>query len=291
MSVAARPAREGDDEKLSTTLQRMVEEDPSFRIERNDVTKQLLISGLGEVHLNVIRNRMKDKFGVETTTEDPKTAYKETIRGSAQNIRGRLKKQTGGRGQFGECWINLEPLNDYTQNYEFVNKITGGSIPRNYIPAVEKGVRERVSRGVLAGFPMVGLKITLYDGKHHPVDSSDLAFQIAGSQALRDAVLQSNPVVLEPIMDVKITVPNDFMGDVIGDLNSKRGRVMGVGQAGRKTIISAQVPLSEMYGYSIDLKSITSARGTFTMEFAHQEILPDDLAKKVIASEQLEKEE
>jgi elongation factor G len=286
ISFSILPAREGDDEKLSTILQRMSEEDPTFRIERNDTTRQLLVSGLGEVHLNVIRGRMKDKFGVETAIEDPKVAYKETIRGRANGIRGRLKKQSGGRGQFGEVWINLEPTQlgeSGDDEFEFVNKVVGGSIPTNYIPAVEKGIRQTRTSGVLAGYPFVDFRVTLYDGKHHPVDSSDLAFQIAGSQALRDATLDAKPVMLEPIMDVEISVPDQFMGDVIGDLNSKRGRVMGVEQVGKRQVIGATVPLSEMFRYSIDLKSITSARGSFTMDFSRYEQLPDELAQKVIA--------
>lgn len=286
ISFSILPAREGDDEKLSTILQRMSEEDPTFRIERNDTTRQLLVSGLGEVHLNVIRGRMKDKFGVETAIEDPKVAYKETIRGRANGIRGRLKKQSGGRGQFGEVWINLEPTQlgeSGDDEFEFVNKVVGGSIPTNYIPAVEKGIRQTRTSGVLAGYPFVDFRVTLYDGKHHPVDSSDLAFQIAGSQALRDATLDAKPVMLEPIMDVEISVPDQFMGDVIGDLNSKRGRVMGVEQVGKRQVIGATVPLTEMFRYSIDLKSITSARGSFTMDFSRYEQLPDELAQKVIA--------
>ena len=274
ISFSILPAREGDDEKLSTILQ------------RNDTTRQLLVSGLGEVHLNVIRGRMKDKFGVETAIEDPKVAYRETIRGRANGIRGRLKKQSGGRGQFGEVWINLEPTQlgeSGDDEFEFVNKVVGGSIPTNYIPAVEKGIRQTRTSGVLAGYPFVDFRVTLYDGKHHPVDSSDLAFQIAGSQALRDATLDAKPVMLEPIMDVEISVPDQFMGDVIGDLNSKRGRVMGVEQVGKRQVIGATVPLSEMFRYSIDLKSITSARGSFTMDFSRYEQLPDELAQKVIA--------
>ena len=294
ISFAILPAREGDDEKLSTVLQRMSEEDPTFRIERNDTIRQLLVSGLGEVHLNVIRGRMKDKFGVETAVEDPRVAYRETIRGRANRVRGRLKKQSGGRGQFGEVWINLEPTQpgeNGDDEFEFVNKVVGGSVPTNYIPAVEKGIREARTSGILAGYPFVGFRVTLYDGKHHPVDSSDLAFQIAGSQALRDATLDAKPVMLEPIMDVEISVPDQFMGDVIGDLNSRRGRVMGVEQVGKRQVIGATVPLSEMFRYSIDLKSITSARGSFTMDFSSYEQLPDELAQKVIADSKTDEAE
>ncbi len=290
ISFAIKPAREGDDEKLSSTLARMTEEDPAFKVERNSTTKQLLVSGLGEVHLNVIRNRMKDKFGLETETEAPKVPYQETIRGRVNGIQGRYKRQSGGRGQFGEVWINLSPL-ERGRGFEFINNIVGGSIPRNYIPAVEKGIREAMAQGVIVGYPFVDAEVDLYDGKHHAVDSSDMAFQIAGSFAFRDAASQCNPVLLEPIMNVTISVPEQFMGDVIGDLNSKRGRIMGVEQAGKRQVIQANVPLAEMFRYSIDLKSITSARGSFTMEFGRYEEVPDEIAQKVIAQVKAEADE
>ena len=280
ISYAIRPTREGDDEKLMTSLTRMSEEDPAFRIERNDVTKQLLVSGLGDLHLTVNRERMKDKFGVETEVAPPKVPYRETIRRNVQSINGRHKRQSGGRGQFGDVWINIGPL-QRGEGFEFVNNIVGGSIPRNYIPAVEKGIRERMDRGLLAGYPVVDIQIDLYDGKYHPVDSSDMAFQIAGSMAFAAAAEQANPGLLEPIMNVAITVPEQFMGSIIGDLNGRRGQVMGVEQIGRKQVIQANVPLSEMLRYSIDLKSMTSARGNFTMEFSHYEVAPDDVAQKV----------
>ena len=290
ISYAIRPTREGDDEKLMTSLTRMSEEDPAFRIERNDVTKQLLVSGLGDLHLTINRERMKDKFGVETEVAPPKVPYRETIRRNVQSINGRHKRQSGGRGQFGDVWINIGPL-QRGEGFEFVNNIVGGSIPRNYIPAVEKGIRERMDRGLLAGYPVVDIQIDLYDGKYHPVDSSDMAFQIAGSMAFAAAAEQANPGLLEPIMNVAITVPEQFMGSIIGDLNGRRGQVMGVEQIGRKQVIQANVPLSEMLRYSIDLKSMTSARGNFTMEFSHYEVAPDDVAQKVIAETKQEEEE
>ena len=290
ISYAIRPTREGDDEKLMTSLTRMSEEDPAFRIERNDVTKQLLVSGLGDLHLTVNRERMKDKFGVETEVAPPKVPYRETIRRNVQSINGRHKRQSGGRGQFGDVWINIAPL-QRGEGFEFVNNIVGGSIPRNYIPAVEKGIRERMDRGLLAGYPVVDIQIDLYDGKYHPVDSSDMAFQIAGSMAFAAAAEQANPGLLEPVMNVAITVPEQFMGSIIGDLNGRRGQVMGVEQIGRKQVIQANVPLSEMLRYSIDLKSMTSARGNFTMEFSHYEVAPDDVAQKVIAESKAEAEE
>ena len=290
ISYAIRPTREGDDEKLMSALTRMSEEDPVFRIERNDVTKQLLISGLGDLHMTVNRARMADKFGVETDISPPKVPYRETIRRRVQGVQGRHKKQSGGRGQFGDVTINLAPLGR-GEGFEFVNNIVGGSIPRNYVPAVEKGVRGRMDRGLLAGFPVVDIQIDLYDGKYHPVDSSDMAFQIAGSMAFATAIEQADPALLEPIMNVFITVPEQFMGNIIGDLNGRRGQVMGVEQMGRKQVIQANVPLSEMLRYSIDLKSMTSARGNFTMEFSHYDVVPDDVAQKVVAATKQEAEE
>ncbi len=290
ISFSIHPAREGDDEKLITTLNRMSEEDPAFQIERNETTKQLLVAGMGEVHISVIRARMKDKFGLETTVEIPKVPYQETIRSRVANVRGRYKRQSGGRGQFGDVWINLAPL-ERGSGFEFLNNIVGGSIPRNYIPAVEKGIRESMAQGILAGYPVVDFQVDLFDGKHHPVDSSDFAFQIAGSFAFREAANEARPVLLEPIMDVTISVPDQFMGDVIGDLNSKRGRVMGVEQAGRRQVIQVHVPLVEMFRYSIDLKSITSARGSFTMEFSRYEEVPDEIAQKIVEQSKTETEE
>ncbi len=290
LSYAIRPTREGDDEKLITSLTRMSEEDPAFKIERNDVTKQLLVSGLGDLHITVNRERMADKFGVETEVSPPKIAYRETIRRNVRSVQGRHKRQSGGRGQFGDVWINVSPL-QRGEGFEFVNNIVGGAIPRNYIPAVEKGIRERMDRGLIAGFPVVDVQIDLYDGKHHPVDSSDMAFQIAGSLAFSAASEQADPGLLEPIMNVTITVPEQFMGNIIGDLNGRRGQVMGVEQIGRKQVIQANIPHSEMLRYSADLKSMTSARGTFIMEFSHYEIAPDDVMQKVIAALKQEEEE
>ncbi len=290
IAFAIRPVNEGDDEKLTTTLHRMAEEDPAFKVRRDDTIKQLLVSGLGELHITVIRERMKDKFSIETEIAPPKVPYRETVRRGVREVQGRYKKQSGGRGQFGDVWINLVPL-ERGEGFEFVNNIVGGSIPRNYIPAVEKGIREAMARGLIAAYPVVDLQVDLYDGKHHPVDSSDLAFQMAGSFAFQEAANQANPTLLEPIMNVSISVPEQFMGDVIGDLNSKRGRVMGVEQAGKRQVIQANVPLSEMLRYSIDLKSITSARGSFTMEEASYEEVPDEIAQKIIVATKTESED
>lgn len=290
ISYAISPAREGDDEKLISALTRISEEDPSFQIERNDVTKQLLVSGLGDLHITVNRDRIAEKFGVETLVAPPKVPYRETVRRRVQNIQERHKKQSGGKGQFGDVTINLAPL-ERGEGFEFINNIKGGVIPSNYIPAVEKGIRQRMELGVLAGYPLVDIEIDLHDGKYHDVDSSDMAFQIAGSMAFATAVQQADPCLLEPIMNVSISVPEQFMGNIIGDLNGRRGQVMGVEQIGKKQIIQAMVPQSEMLRYSIDLRSLTSARGNFTMEFAHYEVVPDDVAQKVIAASKTEEEE
>lgn len=290
ISYAIQPTREGDDEKLMTSLTRMSEEDPTFRIERNEITKQLLISGLGDLHINITRERMADKFGVETQLSPPRVPYRETIRRSVRAVQGRHKRQSGGRGQFGDVTINVAPL-QRGEGFEFVNNIVGGAIPRNYIPAVEKGIRERMDRGLLAGFPVVDIQIDLYDGKFHPVDSSDMAFQIAGSIAFAAAAEDADPCLLEPVMNVTITVPEQFMGNIIGDLNGRRGQVMGVEQIGKKQVIQAHIPLSETLRYSIDLKSMTSARGTFTTEFSHYDIAPDEVAQKVIAEMKTEEDE
>ena len=290
ISYAISPAREGDDEKLMTALTRISEEDPSFQIERNDITKQLLVSGLGDLHITVNRDRIKEKFGVETNVAPPKVPYRETVRRSVQNVQERHKKQSGGKGQFGDVTINLAPI-ERGEGFEFINNIKGGAIPSNYIPAVEKGIRQRMELGVLAGYPLVDIQIDLHDGKYHDVDSSDMAFQIAGSMAFATAVQQADPCLLEPIMNVAISVPDQYMGNIIGDLNGRRGQVMGVEQVGKRQIIQAIVPQSEMLRYSIDLRSLTSARGNFTMEFAHYEVVPEDVAQKVIAASKTEEEE
>ncbi len=290
ISFAISPAREGDDEKLITGLTRISEEDPSFQIDRNDVTKQLLVSGLGELHITVNRARIAEKFGVETKVVTPKVPYRETVRRPVKGVQERHKKQSGGKGQFGDVTINLSPLERGT-GFEFINNIKGGVIPQNYIPAVEKGIRQRMDRGVLVGYPLVDIQIDLYDGKYHQVDSSDMAFQIAGSMAFSTAVQQADPCLLEPIMKVSISVPDQYMGNIIGDLNGRRGQVLGVDQMGKRQVIQAMVPQSEMLRYSIDLKSMTSARGNFTMEFERYDIVPDDVAQKVIAASKTEEEE
>ncbi|HID56007.1 TPA: elongation factor G [Candidatus Poribacteria bacterium] len=290
LSLAISAKSQSDDDKLSTILTSIAEEDPTFQVQRDQEMKQVIVSGLGDVHLNVTLERIKRRYNIEATTTTPKVPYRETIRKSVEGIHARYKKQTGGRGQFADVVIKMEPL-PRGEYFEFVDEIFGGAIPRNFIPAVEKGIRNSMQSGVLAGFPVVDIKVTLYDGKFHPVDSSDLAFQIAASMAFKEAMQKADPVLLEPIMNVEVTVPEEHMGDVLADLNSRRGRVLGVDQKGKYQVIKAQVPMAEMFRYALDLRSMTSARGWFTMEFSHYEEVPYDIAQKIIATAQAEKED
>ena len=248
-----------------------------------------MIKGLGDSHLEVVCSRLLDKFGVEVVLEPPKVPYRETIKGTVK-VEGRHKKQTGGRGQYGHVWIELGPNTEGDEDFVFEDKIFGGSVPRQYIPAVEKGLRESIEEGVLAGYPVVGVKITLYDGSYHTVDSSEMAFKIAASMAFKKGAEQAKPVLLEPIVDVEVVVPEAFMGDIIGDLNKKRGRIMGMDpQAGRQ-VIKAQAPMSEMFKYATDLRSMTQGRGSFTMEFSHYEEVPEHLSEKIIQEARGEEE-
>jgi elongation factor G len=289
-ALAVEPKTQGDEDKLSTALARIQEEDPTFRVERQMETHQTVMYGLGETHVDVMVERMKRKFGVEVTTAPAKVPYKETIRGKAQAV-GRYVKQTGGHGQFGLCHLEVEPL-DHGAGFEFVDKIVGGVIPNQFIPSVEKGVVKAMQEGVLAGYPMVDVRVTLFDGKHHPVDSSDMSFQIAGSMGMKEATQKAGIVLLEPIMDVDILVPESMTGDIMGDLNSKRGKVLGMEPTGTgKTRVRAQVPQAEMTRYPIDLRSMTGGRGVFTMRFSHYEEVPSHLADKVVVEIQREKEE
>ena len=283
------PKARGDEEKMSAGLQRLREEDPSLQVRRDPQTKEVILCGMGKAHLEIAVERLKRKFGVEVQMKTPRVPYKETIHGSTE-VQGRHKKQSGGRGQYGDCWVKLDPL-PRGGGYEFVNQIVGGVIPRQYIPAVEKGIVEAMEEGALAGYPVVDVKVTLYDGSYHTVDSSEMAFKIAGSIAFKKGVLQANPGLLEPIMTVEVMVPDECMGDVIGDLNSKRGRVLGVEAKGKGQIIKAQVPLAEMLEYATQLKAITGDRGDYTMEFSHYEEVPQHLKERVIAESKKEKEE
>ncbi|RLD97432.1 MAG: elongation factor G, partial [Aquificota bacterium] len=280
LSFAIQAKSRSDEEKISSALQRLMEEDPGLKVKRDEQTKELIISGLGQLHLETIVERLKRKYGVEVELQTPKVPYKETIKKKVK-MQGRYKKQTGGRGQYGDVWIEVEPLPRGT-GFEFEDRIVGGAIPRQYIPSVEKGIRGAMQEGVLAGYPVVDVKVVLYDGSFHPVDSSDLAFQIAGSMAFKKAAAQANPTLLEPIMTLEVIAPDDCVGDVIGDLNAKRGKILGVEAKGKNQIIRAQVPLAEILRYAPELRSITGGRGTYSMEFSHYEEVPPHLAQKII---------
>ena len=280
ISFAIEPKSRADDEKATQSLHRLVEEDPSLEMHRDPQTHELILSGVGQLHIEVVIERLKRKYGVEVELKAPKVPYKETVKGRAE-AQGKLKKQTGGRGQYGDAWLRIEPMARGT-GFEFVDEIVGGVVPRQYIPAVEKGVREALIEGFLAGYPMVDVKVTLYDGSYHDVDSSEMAFKIAASLGFKAAVAKAKPVLLEPIMNMEVVVPDEYMGDVIGDLNGRRGKVLGVDAKPGGEVIRAQVPLSEVLKYSPDLRSKTSGRGSFTMAFSHYEELPQHLVDKVV---------
>jgi len=281
ISFAVEPKSKGDEDKATQGLLKLADEDPTLKIERDAQSKQIILSGVGQLHIEVAVEKLQRKFGVEVELKDPKVPYKETIKKSAK-AQGRLKKQSGGRGQFGDTWIEIEPL-PHGGGFEFVNKIVGGVIPRQYIPAVEKGIIEAMAGGVIAGYEMVDVKATLYDGSHHSVDSSEMAFKIAASMGFKSAVAKASPVLLEPIMSMEISVPDECMGDVIGDLNSRRGKVLGVDPKSGSQVIRALVPMAEVLRYSPDLRSITSGRGSFSMELSGYEEVPAHLAEKIKA--------
>ena len=282
-TVAIAAKNKGDEDKLGGALSRMRDEDPTLRTSKTGEGGQLLLSGIGELHLDIMAERMKRKFGVEVVVKTPKVPYRETIR-STVKVEGKHKKQSGGHGQYGHVWLQLDPLPP-GQKFEFVDSIFGGAVPRQYIPAVEKGVRDAMQGGVLAGFPLVDVKVTLYDGSYHTVDSSEMAFKVASGMALKKGVLQAKPVLLEPICNIEVKVPESCMGDVIGDLNSKRGRVLGMEPIGQgKSLVKAQAPQAELFRYAIDLRSMTQGRGSFDMEFSHYEEVPNKLAETLIAS-------
>jgi elongation factor G len=290
ISYAIAPKTKGDEDKVGTGLHRLLEEDPTLRFVRDEESKEMILSGMGQVHLEVSLEKMKRKFGVEVVMKTPKIAYRETIKAHAK-AQGRYKKQSGGRGQYGDCWLEIEPLPRGT-GYQFSDKIVGGVIPQQYRPAVEKGVAETMKEGVIAGYQMVDVKATLTDGSYHTVDSSEMAFKIAGSMAFKKAVQDAKPVVLEPIMKVEVVAPTDTLGAVIGDLNSKRGKVQGVEpQAGGNEKVSALVPMAEMLVYANQLQSMTSGRGLYSMEFSHYEELPAHMTQKLIAEREKHKEE
>ncbi len=281
ISFALSPRTRADEDKVPQGLQRLMEEDPSIRMHRDDQTREFILSGTGQLHIEVVVDKLKRKYGAEVELKAPKVPYRETIKASA-NAQGKYKKQSGGRGQYGDTWLRIEPL-ERGKGFEFVDKIVGGAIPRNYIPAVEKGIVETMAGGYLAGYPIMDLRATLYDGSFHAVDSSDMAFKIAGSMGFKNAMENARPVILEPVMSMEVSVPDDCMGDVIGDLNSRRGKVLGVDAKGHSQIIKAQVPMAEVLRYASDLRSLTSGRGEFQSEFSHYEELPPHLMEKVRA--------
>lgn len=289
ISFAIEPKSRGDEEKISQALQRIAEEDLGIRYEREPQTKELLISGAGQLHVEVTVARMKRRYGVEVNLKPPKIPYRETIRSTAE-AQGKYKKQTGGHGQYGDCWIKIEPL-PRGADFEFVDQIFGGVIPKQYIPAVEKGIQEARQHGILAGYPVVDFKVTLFDGSYHEVDSSELAFKIAASMAFKKAMEQASPVLLEPIMNVEIYAPEEYAGDIMGELNARRGRVQGMDMKGSTQVIKAQVPLAEMLTFAPALTSLTGGRGSYHMKFSHYDEVPPHLTQKIVEQARREKEE
>ena len=291
ISFAVEPKAKGDEDKMSIAFTRLREEDPTIQIKYDPQTKETVVSGMGRAHVEIVAERLKRKFGVDVTLKTPRVPYKETIKARVREVQGRHKKQTGGRGQFGDCWIHMEPL-PRGGGFEFSNQVVGGAIPRNFIPAVEKGVVEAMGRGAIAGYQVVDLKVILYDGSTHPVDSSEMAFKLAGRLAFRKAMTQAKPTLLEPIMTVEVVAPSECMGDIVGDLNSKRGRVLGIDAKGRNQAVKANVPLAEMLEFDPRLRSITGDRGDYSMEFSHYEEVPAHIQEKIVAeSKPVEEEE
>ena len=280
ISIAIEAKTKNDQEKLSLALSKLAMEDPSFKVRTDEETGQTIISGMGELHLEIIVDRLKREFKVDCNVGKPQVAYKETIR-KPVDIEGKYIRQSGGRGQYGHVKLKIEPK-EPGEGFEFIDKIVGGVIPKEYIPAVENGIKEAMERGIVAGYPVVDVKVTLYDGSYHEVDSSEMAFKIAGSQAFQAGAKKASPIILEPIMDVEVTVPEEYMGDVIGDINSRRGKVQGMDSRANLQIIKAYVPLSEMFGYSTVLRSLTQGRATYTMQFSHYEPVPQNISEELI---------
>ncbi len=281
IELAIEPLTKADQEKLGQALARLADEDPTFRVKTDAETGQTIISGMGELHLEILVDRLKREFKVEANVGRPQVAYRETIRGEVEQ-EGKYVKQTGGRGQYGHCYLRIKP-NETGKGYEFVNSIVGGSIPREFIPAIDKGCQESMANGVVAGYPMVDVKVEVYDGSFHDVDSNEMAFKIAGSMAFKDGCKKAKPVLLEPIMAVEVVTPEDYMGDVVGDLNRRRGRIGSMEQRGNARVVSAEVPLAEMFGYATDLRSSTQGRAAYTMQFKHYEEVPNNIASEVVA--------
>jgi elongation factor G len=281
MSFAIEAKARGDEEKIVSSIHRLIEEDPTLTFTIDRQTKEMILSGMGQVHIEVTIEKMKRKFGVEVVLNTPRVPYKETIKGKT-TVQGKYKKQSGGRGQFGDAWLDIEPL-PRGAGFEFVDKIVGGVIPGQYRPAVEKGIIEAMLEGVLAGYPMVDLKVSLIDGSYHTVDSSEMAFKIAGSMGYKKGVMSCQPTLLEPMVNINIEIPEEYMGDVMGDLNGRRGRVLGMDSKGSHQIVKGLVPLAEILKYAPDLRSMTSGRGTFTYEHSHYDEVPPYIAEKIIA--------
>ena len=290
ISKAISAAKQGEEDKVFSGLSRLMEEDPSMKVEKNAETTETLLSGQGELHLDVIRNKLATKFGANANLADPRIPYRETIRKTV-SVQGRHKKQTGGHGQFGDVWIEFSPIGDTNVQFEFEDAVVGGAVPRNFIPSVEKGLRENIVKGVLAGYPMVGLHAKLYDGSYHPVDSPEMAFKTAARIAYKKGCADASPCLLEPIMHVEVFIPDEYMGDIMGDMNKRRGRIMGMDQSDGQQRVTAEVPMGEMFKYATDLRSMTQARGSFTMKFERYEEMPSDAAKKIIESAVLEEDE
>ncbi len=283
ISVAVEPKTKSDRDKLSVALQKLAEEDPTFRIRYDEETNQTIISGMGELHLDIIVDRLKREFKVGVNVGQPQVAYKESVKSSVKQ-EGKFVRQTGGHGQYGHVYLEIEPL-ERGKGFEFVNAIVGGVIPKEFIPAVENGVKEAMETGVVAGYPVVDVKVTLYDGSYHEVDSSEMAFKIAGSMAFKEGAKKAKPYILEPIMDVEVSIPEQYMGDVMGDINSRRGKIKSMEDKGKLRIIKANIPLGEMFGYATVLRSITQGRGTYTMQFSHYEEVPKSIVEKIIKKE------
>ena len=282
IAVAIEPKTKADQEKMGIALGRLAAEDPSFRVRTDEETGQTIISGMGELHLEILVDRMKREFNVEANVGKPQVAYRETIRIPAK-AEGKFVRQSGGRGQYGHCWLEVEPT-EPGSGFEFVDAISGGVIPREYIPAVGKGAEEAMQNGVLAGYPMVDIKVTVVDGSYHDVDSNEMAFKIAGSMGFRNACGEARPVILEPIMEVEVVTPEEYMGDIVGDLSRRRGRVLGMEDRSNAKVIDAEVPLSEMFGYSTNVRSMSQGRATYTMQFKHYEEVPNNIAQEIIAA-------
>jgi elongation factor G len=280
ISVAIEPKSKADQDKLGSGLQRLGEEDPTFRVRTDEETGQTLIAGMGELHLEIIVDRLKREFNVDANVGRPQVAYRETISKPAEKVQGKFVRQTGGSGQYGDAVINLLPQ-EPGQGYEFVDKIVGGKIPKEYIPAINSGIQEAMGSGILAGYPVVDVKVELTDGSYHDVDSSERAFKIAGSMAFKEAMKRAKPKLLEPVMAVEVTTPEDYLGDVMGNLNSRRGRIENMAPVGNAQVIQAKVPLSEMFGYATDLRSMTQGRADFTMQFDRYEDVPASIATEI----------